>query len=97
MNTIVSFKDLLDLSTVSCKMHSRYDITICWCFTLAKLSAKPWCSLQIKLPTSIMLNAVQANRGWPLFSYFSKYIAAVDFVQQFVQTSSAKHVTVNSS
>jgi len=32
-------------------MHSRYDVIICWCFTLVRLSARPWCRLQIKLPT----------------------------------------------
>ena len=30
-----------------------------WCFTLVRLSARPRCSLQIKLPTSTMLVAVQ--------------------------------------
>ena len=34
-------------------------------------------------------NALQADRGRPLSSVF-QYIAAVDFAQQFVHTSSAK-------
>jgi len=39
MNTIVSLKDMFHLSVVLCKMHSRYDVTIRWCFsfTLVKL------------------------------------------------------------
>jgi len=41
------------------------------------------CSLQIKLPTTTMLAAVQADHGQPHLSVF-QYIAVVDFVQRFV-------------
>jgi len=96
MNTIVAFKDLFGLSVVLCKMHLRHDDTIRWCLTLMRLSVKPWRSLQIKLLTSTMLAAVRADHGWRLSNAVFQYIAAVDFVQQFVQTSSAKQVMLNS-
>jgi len=48
------------------------------------------------LPTSTTLAAVQADRGRPLYLPIFQDIAAVDFVQQFVQTSSDKHVMLNS-
>jgi len=51
---------------------------------------------QIKLLTSTMLAAVQADHDGLYLPVF-QYIAAVDFVQQFVQTSSAKQVTLNST
>ena len=42
-----------------------------------------------------MLAAVQADRGRPVPSRLSiNYTAAVDFVQQFVQTSHDNHVTL---
>jgi len=40
MNTIVSFKDLFDLSVVLCKMHARCDVTIRWCIILVRLSVR---------------------------------------------------------
>jgi len=55
------------------------------------------CSLQIKLSTNTMLAAVQADHGRPLYLTVFQYIVAVEFVQQFIQTSFAKHVVVNSS
>jgi len=79
-------------------MSSRYDVTSCWCFTLVRLSVRPWCSLQIKLPTSTTLARLllfkQIVDG--LYLPNLQYIAAVNFVQQFVQTSSAKQVMLNS-
>jgi len=99
MIIILSSEDLFDLSDVFMQMHLSYDVTIRWCFTLARLSVSPWCSLQVKLPTSTTLAAVQADRGRLLSSHLSafQYVAAVDFVQKFVKTSPAKQVMLNSS
>jgi len=64
MINIVSFKDLFfRCFYAKCTIH--------WCFMLVRLSVRPWCSLQIKLPTSTMLAVVQADRGWPLSSCLS--------------------------
>jgi len=79
MNTIVSFKDLSDLSVVLCKMRSRYDVTIRWCFTLVRLSVRSWCSLQIKLPTITTLAAVQADRERPIFPSFNTLLQSILF------------------
>jgi len=90
MNIIVSFKDLLDLTVVLCKMHSRtpfVDDSHSWDF-LPSIDAVCRSNCQ-------QIAAVQADRGRLLYSVF-QYIAAVDFVQQFVQTSFAIQVTLNS-
>jgi len=64
---------------------------------LVRPPVEPWCSLQIKLATSTML-AVQAFKEIVdgLYIPFFQYIAAVNFVHQFVQTSSPKQVMLNS-
>jgi len=95
MNIILSFKDLFDLSIVLCKMHSRYDVTICWCFTLVRLSAclGGVCRSNCQQVQCLLLFK-QTVDGIYLPAF--QYIAAVDSAQQFLQTSSAKPAMLNS-
>jgi len=61
-------KSVLINQSVSC-FHAKYiwdnDVAIHWCSMHLRLSVRPWCSLQITLPTTH--TAVQADRGWPVF------------------------------
>jgi len=71
MNIIVSFKNLCDLSVVSMqnafKMWRQHSLM----FHARETFCQSWCSLQIKLPTSTTLAAIQADSGRPLPSRLS--------------------------
>jgi len=93
INTIVSFKDMFD--TVLCKMYSKYDAISCWFFRLSRLpglgAVCRWNCQQVQC----MLLFKQIVDGLYL-PVCSLHITTVDSVQQFVLTSSAKHVMLNS-
>jgi len=62
----------------------------------ARETVRPSCSLQIKFPTNslqslLLFKQIMDSLYLPVF----QYIAAVDFVQQFVQTSSTKQFTLD--
>jgi len=78
MKNIVSFKDLFDLSFVF--MQNAFEIMTSL-FTDASLSVRPWCSLQIKMPTSTMLAFLFKHIMDGLYLPVFQYIAAVYFVQ----------------
>jgi len=50
-----------------CKMHSRYDVTICWCFT----RSRPWEFLSDQIANKYNACCCSSRSWWPLSSCLS--------------------------
>jgi len=69
--------------------HIRDDVIIHWCLTPARLSATPRCISSLQQAQSFLLfKQTVDGLCLPIF----RYTAAVDFIQQHVQTDSAHYL-----